>query len=209
MNEFKIPVTVLDDFFPDPNFLVEYSKTLEYVSSSGNQNFPGVRCGIEKKNPELFSYMINSVLSLFVEVNDQTKWEASLSFQITNSELRKGWVHQDDESIFAFILYLNEHADLNSGTSIFKRKIYNSSLESEQTKLLKRKTLRGELPLNESYFQVLNEYNSQFEETIEVKNQFNRLLVFDSNTYHGVKKFVDNRLTLVGFIQKLNGKKYY
>ena len=209
MNNFKIPVSVVDDFWFDPHSLVDYAKTLTFERSSVGHNFPGVRCKIEDSNPELFSNMINSVLSLFVEVNDHTTWEASLAFQITNSDLQEGWIHQDDNTIFAFILYLNEHPDPNSGTSIFTRKIYDTSLENESIKDFKRRTHKGELPLDENYFDVLNQFNSQFEETMEVKNQFNRLLVFDSNTYHGVKKFVDNRLTLVGFINGLKGRKYY
>jgi len=209
MNNFRIPVSVVDDFWFDPHSLVDYAKTLSFKGPSGNHHFPGVRCNIEQKNPELFSNIINSVLSLFVEINDQTKWQASLAFQITDSSLRHGWIHQDDESLMAFILYLNDVPDTSSGTSIFKRNIYDTSLENESIKNLKRRTHKGELPLDENYFQVLNQFNSQFEETMEVKNQFNRLLVFDSNTYHGVKKFVDNRLTMVGFIHKLNGKKYY
>ena len=209
MNKFEIPVTILENFFPDPNFLVEYSKTLDYTSASGNHNFPGVRCKIEQKNPELFSFIINSVLSLFVKIDEETRWEASLAFQITNSELKEGWIHQDDGSVLAFILYLNENPDPNSGTSVFERKFYDDSIETEKTKQLKRATHRGELPLDDNYFDHLKRYNSQFEETIEIKNKFNRLLVFDSNTYHGVKKFVDDRLTMAGFIYKLNGKKYY
>ena len=209
MNIFKIPVTVVDDFWFDPHSLVDYSKTLTFNGPSENQQFPGVRCDIEEKNPELFSSMINSVLSMFVDVNEQTEWTASLSFQITDSSLQQGWIHQDDVSLMAFILYLSEDPDPNSGTSIWTRKNYDESLENESVKTLKRQTFRGESPLNENYFNVLNRFNSQFEETIEVKNKFNRLLVFDSNTYHGVKKFVDNRLTLVGFINRLKGRKYY
>lgn len=209
MNNFRIPVSVVDDFWFDPHSLVDYAKTLTFEKASVRHNFPGVRCKIEDSNPELFSNMINSVLSLFVEVNDHLKWEASLAFQITDSSLRHGWIHQDDNTLFAFILYLNEHPDPNSGTSIFKRKSYDISLETEETKQVHERGHRGEISMDENYFQVLKKYNSQFEETVEVKNQFNRLLVFDSNTYHGVKKFVDNRLTMVGFIHKLNGKKYY
>ena len=209
MNNFRIPVSVVDDFWFDPHSLVDYAKTLTFNGPSGDHHFPGVRCNIEQKNPELFSSIINSVLSLFVDVDDQTEWQASLAFQITDSSLRQGWIHQDDGSLMAFILYLNDFPDTSSGTSIFKRKIYDTSLENESIKDLKRRTHKGELPLDENYFDVLNQFNSQFEETVEVKNQFNRLLVFDSNTYHGVKKFVDNRLTLVGFINGLKGRKYY
>ena len=71
MNNFRIPVSVIDDFWFDPHSLVDYSKTLTFNGPSENQQFPGVRCDIEEKNPELFSSMINSVLSMFVDVNER------------------------------------------------------------------------------------------------------------------------------------------
>lgn len=208
-NDFIIPVTVLDNFWPDPEFLVNYSKTLEYEGPSENKHFPGKRAHIEEQNPELFTVMVNNVISLFFEFTPEIDWRASLSFQITDSSLGEGWVHRDDGSLFAFILYLNENPDVESGTSIFDRRIYDSSIETPESKKIKRDFHRGLTGMDENYLKTLEKYNGQFEETIQVKNKFNRLLVFDSNTYHGVKKYMDGRLTMVGFIDYVNGKKLY
>ena len=208
-NDFIIPVTVLDNFWPDPEFLVSYSKTLEYDRSSKDRYYPGVRSHIEETNPELFYSVVNNVLALFFEMTPETEWGASLSFQITDSSLGEGWIHRDDETLFSFILYLNQFNDPESGTSIFDRKIFDNKIDTPETRKRKRDFHRGLTGMDENYLKTLEKYNRQFEETLEVKNKFNRLLVFDSNTYHGVKKYMDNRLTMVGFVNYVKARKLY
>ena len=204
MTNFRIPVTVVDNFWEDPDSLVSFSKQVSYDEKG---NFPGIRARLDHTN--LFQPVINKVISYFAFVNESTTWQASLAFQITNSELRKGWVHLDNDALFAFILYLDENPDPDSGTSIFSRNTYNHDIETQEVKQLKRNAQNDSLLLDENYFDTMDRFNSQFTETMEVKNVFNRILIFDSSTYHGVKKFVDNRLTMVGFINRLSARKYY
>lgn len=200
MEDFRIPISIIDNFLYDPDSFVDYSKKLSFIGPTESHNFPGIRCNIHNED------IINAVLSVFFPVNENTRWRASMGFQITNSDLHKGWIHQDNDTLMAFILYLNKNPDPESGTSIFKRIKIDKSIDTEDTKNIKRLGHKGKIPQDKKYFDTLDQWNSQFEETLEVKNQYNRLLVFDHTTYHGVKKYVDDRLTFCGFINELSIK---
>jgi hypothetical protein len=55
-----------------------------------------------------------------------------------------------------------------------------------------------------------NLHNQNYEEILNAKGLYNRLLVFDSNMYHAAHDFFgsnkeDSRLTLVSFVYELNG----
>ena len=123
-------------------------------------------------------------------------------FQKSNKHFGKGWVHADVDFLITGIIYLNPIESLNSGTSIYQAKRTGAEpIHSD----IKQDFYKGKI---ENCDVARDENNNQFEETVVVKNKFNRLVLFDSHLFHSANEFVGNdadseRLTLVFFINKL------
>ena len=113
-----IPLTVLDDFFPNPNAIKNYALSLEYKHDQNN--IPGKRSEpLHIINPNLFHYTSNKVLSLFFDNYQEIYHEIYLSFQLIEDHPGEGWVHQDPY-IFTFIIYLHEsNPNVDCGTSLW------------------------------------------------------------------------------------------
>jgi hypothetical protein len=217
MNYF-IPTSVVDDFFESPAHIRKFASTLEYAPDPRN-NWPGVRSkDLSIVNLFLFNHVINKALSIFYYSREDIlglehewayHWEATAQFQMVSKEsFDIGWVHKDS-ALITGIIYLNENPNPNSGTSIYDMKdgfeYINSNVE--QAHNAGRITKEQVLP-------ALLENNGQFQETITVKNKYNRLIMFDSNLWHGAQEYKDttqkqdgDRLTLVFFINKFSAKK--
>ena len=129
-------------------------------------------------------------------------WNASLHFQKINSSYQEGWVHCD-EALLTGIVYLNEKSNPNGGTTIYKPK--NLSY-NEKNRDKKHSFYKGLLS-DEDGIKFRNEHNEQFNESIIVKNEYNRLICFDGFLPHGANDYTninnEERLTLVFFIHQL------
>jgi len=198
----NIPIMVIDDFFENPDEVVNFANSLEYEKDP-NHSWPGYRSKplyyVNKNFYDLFCYKF---FSLFVDVqNDSSiRWESSLFFQKVSNEYGNGWTHTDVPLQFTAIVYLNKNYTLNSGTSIMAKKsltvdtpwnqkeeFYKTGIETDATKQSK-------------------EYiEKQFEESIVVRNRYNRMVAFESHLYHKAQDFDtdEERLTLIMFVSKL------
>lgn len=217
MNHY-IPTTVVDDFFEAPDHIVEFAKTLQYRPDP-EHNWPGVRSeDLGIIHPYLREHVINKALSLFyysrmdilgVENEYNYHWEANCQFQSVSKEnFDIGWVHKDT-ALITGIIYLNKQSNPNAGTSIYDIKRGFDFIHVD----IERAHNSGKITKQQAKAALL-ENNSQFEETIRVKNKYNRLIMFDSNLWHGAQEYKDDtgeqdgdRLTLVFFITKLSVKK--
>jgi len=204
-NQF-IPTTVVDDFFDNPDYIRDYALSLEYTRDP-EYMWPGKRtsqlCDLD---PNLFEFVINRALSVYHKPGlDYTEWQAKCYFQLVDKSYGNGWIHVDD-ALITGIVYLNKDCNPNAGTTIYERKTGDSLLNSDK----KQQFFKGEIDL-ETEKSYRKENNDQFEESVTIKNKFNRLVMFDSALYHGANDFADNsnqqngdRLTLVFFVEKLD-----
>ena len=120
---------------------------------------------------------------------DKDKWE------VTN----RGWIHRDSKHLFGGVIYLNPNPDPDAGTSIYKSNTGLSRMTGEETDV-KVNWFSGALTDKEYYTKVYNQFHQQFTETVTVKNVYNRLILFDCTTYHGVPTHgTQERLTLPFF----------
>ena len=75
-----------------------------------------------------------------------------------------------------------------------------------ELKIKERHYLGEDIP-DEEYDEAFNAMMDQFVETVTVENVYNRLVLFNSKTYHGVKTFGNKpRLTLNFFGMGMSGK---
>lgn len=208
------PTICIDNFFNDPDKVVEFAKTLNYKTDKYGE-WPGERtkelCDLDKN---FFEFFGKKVLSILYPLNyNEISYHLSLNFQkISKKYVDEGWVHRDNGcgNQLTCIVYLSKHKQC--GTSIFDSKKICSPIINVENK---RKMFLTDDFLNQKKF--LKENNEQFEETISIKSKYNRLIMFDAAHFHAAQKYVEDniqedRLTLVGFFldiifpkMKLNG----
>jgi hypothetical protein len=203
-----VPLTVIDEFLPNPDAVVDFAMSQEYLPCPKG-TFPGVRTNpLHEINLELFNYVCKRFFSVFYDYsNSSINWNSSIHFQKISNNLNKGWVHVDS-GLISFVLYLNKTENLNSGTSLYRLK-KEVVAPSNETKL-KHSSYLGSIDPKEADVD-LEKHNQQYEETIKVSSVYNRLIAFDSNSYHAAQDFysnIEDRLTMVGFIYSLTGSSY-
>lgn len=205
-----VPVTVLDNFFDDPDKIRNWALQQEY-SFDPEGRWPGVRSKpIHELNNAFFISTCRRFFSQFYVMNNakdpQVTWSTSMYFQLINNHYDSGWIHSDElTSRITGIVYLSPNSKLNGGTSVYREKkdviqnVHNYE-NLKQDYYLGKKSIKDV----EEY---KKEHNSQFEETIRISNVYNRLVCFDSHLHHAAQDFFgedqDSRLTLVFFVHQL------
>ena len=205
---------VVDDFFTNPKVIVDYLKS-QPSQTSPDGSFPGKRTDpIHTMDEELNKAIMLKILGCYYDVEYQNlSWNLSwLTFHtITpfsedkNDVRNKGWIHQDVELSYdiAGLIYLNENADPNAGTSIFKLKEDDNFVPSAHlasSHLFKK----GEYD-EEYYTEQYNNHVKHFVEKTRFQNIYNRLIMYDPREFHGPNNYCvgnkgEDRLTLVFFI---------
>ena len=201
------PVICLDNFFSDPKEIVELSKTYSYKST---KNYPGLRSNDLSENKFFVERLTNKILSvIYPNEFSLISWYNYCSFQKVPPGIDgDGWIHTDwpNQSELTAIIYLSENC--NVGTSIYKLKNYNIQ-KPEKGDLKKDYFLNHEKYKKEDVNKLIKQrdsYNNNFEETINIKGIYNRLVMFDSSMWHAahINNTDEERLTLISFISKIN-----
>lgn len=204
------PVTIVNDFYEDPDQLRNYALSQEYRYCQNPQDkygWPGCRTkDISELNQELYQKVCLKIVSLFHNSeHDFMRWNILTSFQIVEAKFDKGLIHQDGDVVFAGIIYLSPEAPLDSGTSIYRKnklfdeQRYSSAMEQNDLMLTS-----GMMP---SF-----DYHEMFEETVRVNNVYNSLILFEGDQYHAANKFFgiskeNSRLTQTFFIKRVDAQK--
>jgi Family of unknown function (DUF6445) len=203
VKNYVIPTTVVDDFFDDPYLVTEFAKKQSYAKDLHNQ-WPGERSeSVHKLNPDFFANTINKFLRIFYPEDAKIDWSGFGFFQRISNVYDQGWVHVDG-TLVTGIIYLNEDNNPQSGTTIYQSKVLGDRMlhVDKRTETIKTPELSSE------YKSYREENANQFEESIVLKNKFNRLVAFDSHLYHAGNDFTNNdqsnRLTLVFFLDKIH-----
>lgn len=205
----KFPILCVDDFYLDPQEVRDYALTLDYPQNESV--YPGIRTlPLHEINREFFDIFCEKLFSIFYNLeNESGRWEVSTFFQKTYSRdpdpkslLNSGWDHKDDDVVFAGVIYLNEDSFADSGTTISKLKS-----EPERNFEIRNKFYSGSEVDKDNYASELKKHRECFEDSLIVKNQFNRLICYDSEYFHRESNFFSNeefRLTQLFFVRKFN-----
>jgi hypothetical protein len=202
------PTIILDNFFQEPEKVIKFANNLKYIEDEFGQ-YPGVRTELLHLNyMPFFEKFGKKILTVMYPSIKKITFNCALSFQkISKEYINKGWVHRDECTDFTAIVYLSKHK--NCGTSIFDSKeVYHTFNDFSKKDMYINKKFEENL-------KHLDINNNQFEETINIKSKFNRLIIFDGGQYHAAQKFIENdidedRLTLIGFFNDIHfqGIKY-
>lgn len=200
------PVTVIDNFFPDPDKVVEMASNLKFYKTNEGQ-WPGERTQeLSHLNQDFFLSTALKILGTFYESSVESI-DMSMTFQKIKpfeESRNQGWIHRDNGMQLGGLIYLNQSPEPDTGTNIYEE-TRGYSLVDREVNETKIKHYLGHKVSDEEYESSYNKMRSQFTETIKVENRYNRLLLFDGMTYHGVNTFGKDteRLTLVFFLKSL------
>ena len=203
-----IPLTVLDNFFDNPNSIVNWGLSLDYQQDT-KHIYPGKRTeDLKFVHFPFYKHVCDKVLSLFFE--NKVEYDVALKFQSIEKYQGRGWIHQDP-TIFTFLIYLHkETPEIDCGTTLWS---LNPNLVSpinskEDINLLPSITEHHKNKKITPEDQSLQYKN--FKKEISIPDKFNRFVAFSSEHFHSANNFDNNsspRLTLIGFVENLNTSK--
>lgn len=200
------PVTVLDNFFDDPDSIRTWALTQEFFSDPLG-NWPGKRTKpLGQLNSEFLHFLSSKFITLFYNFDlEKVNWQVDAMFQLVDKDYGAGWVHDDGIAQITGLVYLTPGASLKSGTSIFRKKS-ELAFSNPINSTIKNKLFQKNIPLAEAEEYRLQN-NEIYEETINISNVYNRLVSFDSNLHHAAQDFFvgenETRLTLIFFVNQL------
>jgi hypothetical protein len=202
------PITVLDNFFDDPDKVRDWALTLDYAPDT-NGKWPGLRSkSVHELDPAFFNTICTRFFCLFFNTaKEKISWSVDMKFQLVDSKYGSGWVHTDySDAQITGLIYLSPNSNLSSGTSIYQEK--KTVLTQRQS--FEHLGVKEQFYQSKTSFEEMEKYrqihNSQYEETVRVSNVYNRLVSFDSHLHHAAQDFFgseEQRLTLVFFVEEL------
>lgn len=206
------PVTVVQDFYENPDEIRKYALAQKYTYRHELKDdlgyvFPGGRTkDLRDLSVSLYEKICKKLVSVFhIAEHDVMRWQINTSFQIVEEEYGSGLIHQDQNTVFAGVLYLTPDAPLHSGTSLFRK---NATYNEEQYKRI--------IQENDVHFQnkepIDFSYHNMFDEVIRVNNVYNTLILFEGDLHHCANQFFGDkknnaRLAQVFFITKIDANK--
>lgn len=204
-----IPLTIIDNFFEDPNAVRQKALSYEYGIKG---NHPGYRTDIIKSiDPNLYSSIANKIFSLFVDIRYfQVNYDFGIGFQWTPSVWGKGWVHTDEGVYLAGVVYLTPNPPPDSGTLIYEdvNNVGNLPHPLKDEAYINRKNNESKLHMSEIYKKTREEHNNNYKKSITIENVYNRAVIYPANYFHAENNFFgkdieDSRLVLIFFLHNL------
>ena len=206
------PLTVVDDFFKNPDYIREFALKQEYLSSEGGK-FPGERTReLRHLDDNLRQRITQKIFATFFRSysSDQCQMDVWMYFQkilpydhlVRNSILNSGWIHRDRGYDLGGLIYLNPFSYTEAGTSFHRQnQEYNNSPEHRFNWY---KTHENE----HEYLRHLKYNHKAHDEVVTVGNVYNRLVMYEGqNIPHKENSFWVNdyepRLTLIFFVKNL------
>ena len=162
------PITVVDDFFSEPDKVVEYAMQQEFFPSEDGR-WPGKRSKmIIDLDRTLYDYICVKIISLFHPELPET-WDFEMQFQLISPYSKhqydpknRGWIHVDKSiTRFGGIIYLNRYPEKDTGTCIYKEKMGWSSQIYKSLDVKKRHYTGQHVP-DDEYERWMYEVNSQY-----------------------------------------------
>ena len=200
---------IVDNFLPYPKLVREWALQQEFLNAeqysikyNAKTDWPGERSDhVYDLDNEYGDNVLTAVTTIITRLTGLVNLGVKSYFQITRESDGGSWVHQDNDTDYAAILYLNPNVPPIYGTTIYqcnnipKWQSYMSTAEGYNI----LKTI-NELENVELYREI-------FTPTDYIGNVFNRLVIYRGDAYHKSTKYFgttreDARLTQVFFIKQ-------
>lgn len=209
MDIYKNSTHVIDNFFNDIQPIIDLGNSLEYHN---NEAWPGLRTDnlLQINNTlavEFAKFFAKNIADkVFYGLS---KFEIDVRFHKNDlynvDEANCGWIHNDDID-FAGLVYLNdEEPNMSTGTSIFDKTL-SKDFEAEDYE--SRKELNLKKNVTDQYLKDLQNNRSQFSETINVGNKFNRLVAYDATQWHRPNSYNVKKLPRYSLLFFINNAQF-
>ena len=201
-------VLILDNFLEMPTIVRKWATSQYYYTSkeftemyNKHTDWPGRRTlHVADLDKEYADIVLGKVANIAVQQYGLKNISIRSFFQLTTSDNLDSWVHQDNDTDVAAILYLNPDPPVNSGTTLYRCKNVQkwTAFMSDQQGYATLKTINA-LENKELYEEL-------FEPIDIIGNVFNRLVIYKGTEYHKSNNYFgnsveDGRLTQVFFIK--------
>lgn len=193
------PITIIDNFFDDPDRIVKLAGSLDYHPRKKGDHWYGLRSKpLHEIDKGYFEWSSQKILRAFYK--DETRHVCNTCFQKTpgiKNISNEGWIHTD-KCLMAAIIYLDK--DNISGTNFYKSKTFGTNKFS-YADIHKQDNINSK-----DFAEARDKNNSHYEKTIEVKGLYNRAVIYDAKIYHGADLHPTNteRLTQIFFFYSID-----
>lgn len=166
----KVQTIIVDDFYKNPDDVRSFALAQEF---SVHGNYPGQRTA-----SFLADNVKNSIRDIIRPFGGEVTWwgdDSTGSFQYTVASDRS-WIHSDDTTDWAGVLYLTPDAPLSAGTGLFKHKETGLSRwrNSEHPEEVTRSA-----PVN-----IDSQDMTKWEMVDKLGNVYNRLVLYRGDLFH-------------------------
>ena len=187
------PFTCTDNFFSNPDEVLKRLLKIPFDYDVKSKYYPGFRTkNLIYEDKQFSNWVIKKIFSInFPGFENKLDAKVEIHFQkIPPGIENDGWVHMDEFAKQTAIIYLSK--DNPAGTSIYLKNNFTDIsgekfLTGEKNKL-KYDYFTHPEKFNEEDLKILKnqkeENNSYFNETINVKGVYNRLVTFDGGSFH-------------------------
>lgn len=212
----KFPLTVIDNFYENPmgvrEFALKQSYKYNYEWDSPNI-YPGARTeDIKDLDESFFDAFWKKIFSTFIDFDSvmyDLNLDVSSTFQFITGNYDYDWIHQDGDVVFSGVVYLTPDASMYAGTSLY---VPNNTFDLEKNIEYGKSKIKYYTTNVKDDNYIFNRLllNCMFDETVNVKNIFNRCVLYEGNIFHGANRFFgktkeDARLTQVFSVLSMNG----
>jgi hypothetical protein len=212
------PIMSVNNFFPDPDKIVKYSKNLKYEQDPDGR-YPGVRTkSLNYIDPPFFNKMAHAIFTSFYNYKKEAvAWKnlyicfhKNTPYSKSFDDVRnKGWIHKDD-ALLAGMVYLTKGAFPESGTALYKPAVKN--VKGKEHVKIKKKFYRHNIINIKEYTQTMKNNHSRFIKTHEIKNTYNTMIMYNGSEYHAMQNMYahpkKDRLTLLFFLEGFKADSY-
>jgi hypothetical protein len=216
----NFPSLQVNDFFQNPNSVVDYVETLRFEKPPGN--YPGLRALAQNDFDHDFFQRINlkivkllySDFKVFQTVGinahsyfQKIKYEDVEAHMLNCENPGRGWIHNDHESKFTSIIYLSKHENCGTALYTYKDEAKSNFKSVKANPYYKDAYYRKDPNLKlDEYYAYLNEHLNQYKLDCLFNSAYNKMIGFDGGNAHGALynlKPGEERLIFISFFHGL------
>ena len=164
----KTNLLIIDDFYRDPDLIRDVALQSKFEVKG---NFPGNRT--ESFATDDVKEAIQTLI--LPHAGKITKWDAMYngSFQYTTA-FDRSWIHADNGTTWAGVVYLTPNAPLSAGTGLFKHKELDVYEWDPNLGIAYKDYIPNQETMDYTKWELVD----------RIGNKYNRLILYRGNQYH-------------------------
>lgn len=168
----RVNTLIIDDFYENADEVREFALSQDFGVKG---NYPGQRT-ISFANDEIKEYMNRLIRPFAGEITSFSTDEYNGAYQYT-TQYERSWIHSDQTTMWAALVYLTPDAPLSGGTGLFRHK---------ETGLVKTPTKPdGSFDMDlMDYIGMDAQDITKWDMTDRLANRYNRMVMYRGDLFH-------------------------